>query len=219
MLHRRAYRRGEVVLHQGDPGDTLQFIRRRHGKIVVPSEVGEEAVLIAVRPGDMLGEITLQDGEARSATVVALEDLETATLSRMAFRDLMRRSPATVEVLLAAMAATIRRLTTEVADLMFLDLRGRLTKKLLELAETHGGQLPDGSTEIQVQLTQEELAGMIGSTRPPRQSAAGLLRGRGAHRAAGPLDRDPEAARGPLLDWRCGGLIGIHLAASLRVAP
>ena len=166
MLHRRTYRRGEVVFHQGDSGDTLHIVRHGHAKIVVPSEVGDEAVLTVVQPGDMFGEITLLDGEARSATVVALEDLETATLSRLAFRDLMRRSPATVEVLLAAMAATIRRLTTEVADLMFLDLRGRLAKKLLELAETHGATLPDGSTQIQVQLTQEELAGMIGATRP-----------------------------------------------------
>jgi CRP/FNR family transcriptional regulator/CRP/FNR family cyclic AMP-dependent transcriptional regulator len=166
MLHRRAYRRGEVVFHAGDPGDTLHIVRRGHAKIVVPSEAGEEAVLTVVRSGDLFGEITLLDGEPRSATVVALEDLETATLSRMAFRDLMRRSPATVEILLAEMAATIRRLTTDVVDLMFLDLRGRLAKKLLELAETHGATLPDGSTQIQVHFTQEELAGMIGATRP-----------------------------------------------------
>lgn len=179
MLHRRAYRRGEVVFHAGDPGDTLHIVRRGHAKIVVPSEMGEEAVLTVVRPGDLFGEITLLDGESRSATVVALEDLETATLSRAAFRDLLRRSPATVEVLLAAMACTIRRLTTEVADLMFLDLRGRLAKKLLELAEMHGGQLPDGSTEIQVQLTQEELAGMIGATRPRVNRLLGFFENEG----------------------------------------
>src|SRR5919109_3019777 len=116
LLRRRRYRRGEVVFHQGDPGDTLHIVRRGYLKIVVPSEAGGEGVLAVVGPGALFGEITLLDGAPRSATVIALEDVETATLGRAAFRDLLRRSPDAAEALLAAMAGTIRRLTAEVTD-------------------------------------------------------------------------------------------------------
>jgi CRP/FNR family transcriptional regulator/CRP/FNR family cyclic AMP-dependent transcriptional regulator len=68
---------------------------------------------------------------------------------------------------------------------MFLDLRGRLAKKLLELAETHGAARPDGSTEIQVHLTQEELAGMIGATRPRVNRLLGFFEDEGLIRRQG----------------------------------
>ena len=131
LLRRRRYRRDEVVFHQGDPGETLHLVRSGRLKVVNPGESGEEAVLTIVGPGDLFGELTLLDGGPRSATVVALEEVETATLSRADFLALLRRNPPVVEALLAALARTIRRLTEEVTDLMFLDLRGRLVKKLL----------------------------------------------------------------------------------------
>jgi len=177
-LRRRTYQRGEVVCHLGDPGQTLHLVRQGHLKIVVPTETGEEGVLTVVGPGDLFGEMALLDGGPRSATVVALEPVETATLSRDDFLLLLRRSPAAVEGLLSSLAQAIRRLSDEVTDLMFLDLRGRLVKKLLELAETHG-RASDGAIEIQVPLTQEELAGMIGATRPRVNRLLGFFEDRG----------------------------------------
>ena len=176
-VHR--YRDGEVVFHQGDPGDTLHLVHRGHLKIQIPGENGEEAVLTVVGPGDIFGELTLLDDAPRSATVVALEDVETATLSRDDFRALLRRNPAVAEAVLAALARTIRRLSADVTDLMFLDLRGRLAKKLLELAEAHGARDGD-STEIRLSLTQEELAGMVGATRPRVNKLLGFFEDRGA---------------------------------------
>src|SRR5688572_8670770 len=61
-LRRRTYRRGEVVFHRGDPGDTLHIVRRGRLKIVAPTDSGEEAVLTILGPGDLFGEITLLDG-------------------------------------------------------------------------------------------------------------------------------------------------------------
>jgi CRP/FNR family transcriptional regulator, cyclic AMP receptor protein len=179
LLRRRRYRRQEVVFHQGDAGDTLHLVRRGRLKVLIPAETGEEAVLTIVGPGDLFGELTLLDGGPRSATVVALEDVETVTLSRADFLDLLRREPAVVEALLATLARTIRRLSEDVTDLMSLDLRGRLAKKLLELAEAHGARSGD-SIEIQVSLTQEELAGLIGATRPRVNKLLGFFEDRGA---------------------------------------
>jgi len=179
LLRRRRYRRGEVVFHHGDPGDTLHLVQRGHLKVLIPGESGEEAVLTVVGQGDLFGELTLLDGGPRSATVVALEDVETATLSRVDFMNLLRRNPAVGDALLAMLAQTIRRLTDEVTDLMLLDLRGRLAKKLLDLAVAHGERAGE-YIEIRVSLTQEELASMIGATRPRVNKLLGFFEDRGA---------------------------------------
>lgn len=178
-MRRRTYRRGEAVFHQGDPGELLHVVYEGRLKIVLPDAAGDEAVLAILGPGDLFGDLALLDGGARSATVVALEPVETAILSRAEFVGLLRRSPAVVDGLLATLAGVIRRLSDEVADLTFLDLHGRLAKKLLELAEAHG-QSTDGSIVIQVPLTQEELAAMIGATRPRVNRLLGLYEDRGA---------------------------------------
>ena len=178
-LRRRSYRRGETLYHQGDLGSVVHVIVEGRVQVVIPSESGEEAVLTVLGPGDVHGEMALLDGEPRSATVVALEPVVTAIISRESFLDLLKRSPGAVEGVLAGLARTIRRLSSEVGDLMFLDLQGRLAKKLLELADIHGHEAEDG-IEIQAALTQEDLAGMIGATRPRVNQLLGSFEDRGA---------------------------------------
>jgi CRP/FNR family transcriptional regulator, cyclic AMP receptor protein len=175
----RTYRRGEAVIRWGDPGETLHLVCRGRLKVVLPSERGDEAVLAIVGPGDLFGEMALLDAGPRSATVVALEPVETATLSRADFRAFLHRSPVAIDGLLAALAQTIRQMDEGVGDLMFLDLQGRLAKKLLELAEAHGREADD-AIEIEVALTQDDLAGMIGATRASVNRALGFYEERGA---------------------------------------
>jgi CRP/FNR family transcriptional regulator/CRP/FNR family cyclic AMP-dependent transcriptional regulator len=179
LTRRRRYRRGDVLFHQGDPGHGLHFVIAGHLKVVQLRETGEELILSILGPGDIAGEMALLDGAPRSATVVALEEVETATLGRADFLDLLRRSPETVRGLLAVLAQTIRRLDAEVGDLRFTDLQGRLAKRLLELAGAHGR--PTGkATEIRVALTQEELAGLIGATRQRVNKLLGIYEEQGA---------------------------------------
>jgi CRP/FNR family transcriptional regulator, cyclic AMP receptor protein len=179
LARRRRYRPGDVLFHQGDPGHGLYLVISGHLKVVLLREMGEEMVLSILGPGDVVGEMALLDGAPRSATVVALEAVETATLGRADFLGLLRRSPETVQGLLAILAQTIRRLDAEVGDLRFTDLHGRLAKKLLELAGTHGRPVGN-ATEIQVALTQEELAGLIGATRQRVNKFLGCYEARGA---------------------------------------
>jgi CRP/FNR family transcriptional regulator/CRP/FNR family cyclic AMP-dependent transcriptional regulator len=179
LLRRRAYRRGEVVFHQGDPGDTLHMVLSGRVKVVVAAESGEEVVLFVLGPHELFGEIALLDSGPRTATVVALEPLETAILRREDFLNLLRRSPAALEGVLAALAASLRRTTDEIADFVGLDLHGRLAKKLLGLAEEYGR--PVGETiEIDLSLTQEELAAMVGATRASVNKLLGIYEDRGA---------------------------------------
>jgi len=181
VVRRRSYHRSEVVFHQGDPGDTLHLIRAGRVKIVLPAETGDEVVLAILGPGDCFGEMAVLDGEPRSASVVAMEQVETLALGRQDFRTFFRSSPETAERLVINLARIIRKVNEDVADLAFLDLPGRLAKKLLELADSYGQPMEGGrGIEIAVPLTQEELAGMIGATRPSVNKILGWYEDQGA---------------------------------------
>jgi CRP/FNR family cyclic AMP-dependent transcriptional regulator len=171
-LRSRRFRRGEVLFHEGDPGDALFVVASGAVKVVVPSEDGEEAILATLRRGDFLGELALLDGAPRSASAIALEATEALALPRDQFLALVATEPAIRDALMASLAGELRRLTTHVAELHFLDLTGRLAARLARLAEEHGDRLPDGTIRLDAPLTQSDLAAMIGAT---RQSVNKLL--------------------------------------------
>jgi CRP/FNR family transcriptional regulator/CRP/FNR family cyclic AMP-dependent transcriptional regulator len=195
-LRRRRYPRGAVIFLAGDPNAQLYLIEAGRVRIGLTSPEGKEVVLTVLGPGDLFGDLALLDGQPRSASVVALEPVETAVLRRADFLDLLRRSPSAVDGLLARLAGMIRRLTDEVADLMFVDQQGLLAKKLLELAEAHG-RPDDRQVEIEVPLSQDELAQMIGATRPRVNQLLGIFEAEGAitRRRRRVTIRDPEILR------------------------
>jgi len=171
-LRGRRFRRGEVLFHEGDPGDALFVVASGAVKVVVPSEEGEEAILATLRRGDFLGELALLDGAPRSASAIALEPTEALALPRDQFLALVAREAPIRDALLASLSTELRRLTTHVAELHFLDLTGRLAARLASLARTHGERLADGSIRLDAPLTQSDIAAMIGAT---RQSVNKLL--------------------------------------------
>jgi CRP-like cAMP-binding protein len=170
-LRSRKFRRGEVLFHEGDPGDALFIVASGSVKVVVPSDEGDEAILSTLGRGDSLGELSLLDGAPRSASAIAIEPVEALTLPRAQLKSLLATDAALRDALLAQLAGEIRRLTTHVADLHFLDLTGRLASRLARLAEEHGERRPDGSIRLDAP-TQGDLASMIGAT---RQSVNKLL--------------------------------------------
>jgi len=178
-LRGRRFRRGEVLFHEGDPGDALFIVASGAVKVVVPSEDGDEAILATLRRGDFLGELALLDGAPRSASAVALEPTVALALPRDQFRGLVAAEPAIRDALLAAVARELRRLTTHVAELHFLDLTGRLAARLGRLCEDQGERLPDGSVRLEANLTQSDLAAMIGATRQSVNKLLGEFEERG----------------------------------------
>jgi CRP-like cAMP-binding protein len=175
---RRSYRRGEVLFHQADPGDTLLVLESGRVKVFTYAASGDETVLSILGPGESFGELALIDGEPRSATVQALEPVQTVSVGRAAFLAVIREQPKAAERLLGALATKIRYLSDVVSDLAFLDLEGRLAKRLLELAAEHGRQ--DGiEVVIELPLTQEDLAAMVGATRASVNKLLGWYEDRG----------------------------------------
>lgn len=164
-MRARRYRDGEIIFHQDDPADSLHVVAEGSVKIVLPSaDDAEPAILATLGPGDFFGALALFDAAPRSATAVALGSTQTLILHRDGFLDLIDRDRTLRQALLASLAFEIRSLTAHVHDLHFLDLQGRLARRILREAAA-GRRDQHGSIRIRWPYTQAELAGMIGGSR------------------------------------------------------
>ena len=164
VAQRRHFRQGEVVCQKGDPGDAMYVIVKGQVRVVLPSGDGNEALLGTLDDGDFFGELSLIDGEPRSATIIASLPTDTIVLLREGFQDFLRASPEVAIDMLQALSRRLRQSDEFIADAAFLDVPGRLAKKLLELVDRYGKSAPNG-TLIGLRFTQRDLAAMIGATR------------------------------------------------------
>lgn len=155
----RHFARDEVVFHRDDPATHLYLILEGNAKVTFPDEGGREAIARFMRAGEIFGELALFDDSPRSATLTAVSDLSTLTLSRDDFLHILERSPRATRETLGLLARTIRRLSGRLEDLVFLDVPSRVAKCLLDLSETVGGDTRE------IALTQDDLAAFVGATR------------------------------------------------------
>lgn len=169
----RSFRAGEIIFHRNDPGDAFYVILRGVVKIFLSSEEGQEVVLIILKEGEFMGELSLIDGEPRSASALALEATDTLTIDRDSLLDFIGEHPRAGLSIFAVMASRFRRADGVIADCAFLDLPTRLNKILVELVQQFG-QRRGGAIEIDLRLSQRDLASMVAST---RESVNRLLMG------------------------------------------
>lgn len=173
------YRKGQVLFHQDDPGDSLIILKRGAVAVFRTSPTNERAMLSVVRPPDVLGEVSLLDGSPRSASAEAIEDCTALALSRAAFLDLVHTHPVILDAVMRALGGLIRRLTEQNADHVFLDLPGRVAKALVRLAgEGHAPM-------VTIELNQSQLAEMAGGSRQSVNQAIGSFASRGWLRTEG----------------------------------
>jgi CRP-like cAMP-binding protein len=164
VTRRRPFRTGEVIFHRDDPGQMLYVIKEGKVKISLTSLDGQEISLVVLGKGEYFGEFSLFDGLPRSADAVALEKTECYTLQRSDFDKAILKNPKIALKMMESLTRRLRSTDQMVEDLTFLDVYGRVAKKLLELAETHGTPVEDG-TRIEIRLTQQELASMVAASR------------------------------------------------------
>lgn len=164
LAKRRAFRNGEVIFHREDPGQVLYVIKEGKVKICLISPDGQEISLVVFGKGECFGEFAILDGLPRSADAVALEKVECYTLQRSDFHNAIMKNPKIAIQIIEVLTRRLRSTDQMVEDLIFLDVYGRVAKKLLELADTHGTKVGDG-TRIDVRLTQQEIASMVGASR------------------------------------------------------
>jgi CRP/FNR family transcriptional regulator, cyclic AMP receptor protein len=166
---RRRFARGEVVFHDGDPGDTLHLIVKGHFAIRITTPLGDVATLRVLGPGEHFGELAVLSPGPRRGSVVSLEGGESLGLHRDDFNRLKATTPRIDEVLTEALVAEVRRLASALVDALYVPAERRVWRRLYELVGLYGGDAP-----VVIPVTQDDLAQLAGTTRP---TANRVLRG------------------------------------------
>lgn len=175
----REYADGAVVVTQEEPGDALYVLVRGKVKVVLYGESGREIILsIFKSPGDFFGEMSLLDGEPRSASVIADAASRLLVLSRRDFHAHLERHPRTALRVLTELSRRLRRADAVIGNLALLDVYGRLAGKLRELAAAEGEETEEGIV-VRQRPTQAEIAATIGTSRETVSRALSDLARRG----------------------------------------
>lgn len=181
VARRRSYGRGEVVFHEGDPADALHLVTRGHLLVQVTTAEGSRTTLNVLGPGAHVGELALSRttaAEPRSATVLALEGAETLSLGATAFHEVCERFPAVTQVLVDLLAHRVRELSERLTESTSVGLDRRVYRCLLRL----GDLFAPGPGRVVVPMTQEQLADLVGGTRPSVNQVLQRLQTQGAIR-------------------------------------
>ena len=172
------YTRGEAVFTEGEQGDTLFIVLSGKIKIGRRAADGRENMLSVMGPSDMFGELSLFDPGPRTATATVVTDARLASLAHASLRPWIKDRPEISEQLLRVLARRLRRTNDALADLIFTDVPGRVAKALLELASRFG--TPEGEgVRVHHDLTQEELAQLVGASRETVNKALADFASRG----------------------------------------
>jgi len=150
-------RRGDPVFVEGDAADRMFVVRLGRVAISKRSPDGKESIVALMEEGDLFGEMSLFDGEHRSAGARALEPTELVVVPFAPLSQVFDDRPALLRPLVTLLCRRVRATDAALADSLFLDVTGRTAKRLLELAA--------GQDEFALPITQEELAGMVGASR------------------------------------------------------
>jgi CRP-like cAMP-binding protein len=201
-LVRRARRRriakSQPILRAGAAGDEVVIVLSGRVRLVAYGAEQREVVIAIRGPGELLGEMATLGGQRRTASAVALDDVEAGFLHGDEFRTFLRDRPDAALVLIRMLVRRLGEASRDLVDLATQDSVGRVAKRLLDLAEDHGVPA-DRGTRIELSLTQDELARWTGATRETVSRALRLMRQLGwvatDHRTITVLDEEALRTR------------------------
>jgi CRP-like cAMP-binding protein len=170
--------KGDTLFKEGDDGDRLYVVVEGKLKLGTSSGDGRENLLSILGPGDMFGELSLFDPGPRTATATAVTDTRLLALANDQVIGWVTRHPQVSLQLLGRLAQRLRRTNEVLADLVFADVPGRVAKALIDLGTRFGIQKDDG-LHVNHDLTQEELAQLVGASRETVNKALADFAGRG----------------------------------------
>ena len=159
-----SFPRAHVIFAEGELGDRLYIILSGKVKIGRRSPDGRENLLAVFGPSDMFGELSIFDPGPRTSTATTVTEVHAVTMDRTALREWITKRPEIAEQLLRVIARRLRRTNNMLADLIFTDVPGRVAKALLQLAHDFGSQ-EGGTLRVTHDLTQEEIAQLVGASR------------------------------------------------------
>lgn len=161
---RKKYKKGNIVVLEKEMGAALFVIISGKVKIVRTDEEGREVILSIFGPGEFFGEMSLLDGLARSASVVALAKAELFMIHRRDFLKLLHEHPQVAISLLGELTTRLRKADTQIKSLSLKDASGRVANVILMLADDIG-VFRKGKVEIDELPLQQDMANMAGTSR------------------------------------------------------
>ncbi len=170
--------RGEVLFREGEQGDRVYVLTSGKIKLGRSSVDGRENLVAIIGPGEMFGELSLFDPGPRSATASAVAQSDLLSLAHDALHEFLNDRPRVAQSMLGALAQRLRRTNDSLADLVFTDVPGRVAKALLDLSNRFG-QPVDKGVRVAHDLTQEELAQLVGASRETVNKALADFASRG----------------------------------------
>lgn len=174
---RTRFDRGTMIFFEGDPADALYLIESGHAAASVTTLNGDTAMIRVLGPGHHFGELGIVSPAPRNATLSALDELTVRILRRDAFQALRIRHPDVDSLLVEALTAETRRLTTLLSQAYYLPVSTRVALRLVELARLYAAAGEHGP--ITLPFTQEDLAQLVGTARPTANKALQALQGDG----------------------------------------
>lgn len=154
-------KRGATIFSKGDPGNSLYAVISGTVKISISSPEGRNAILNLIGPGETFGEMSVLDGQTRSADAIANTNCEIYVIDRRDFLPFMRGQPALSMKFIELLCARLRWTSDQVEQVILQDLPGRLASALLGLTEKRKRE-PTSQT---IAITQQEISEMVGMTR------------------------------------------------------
>ena len=170
--------KGSILFKEGDDGEHLYVIVEGKLKLGTSSGDGRENLLSILGPGEMFGELSLFDPGPRTSTATAVTDAKLLSLSHEKVIPWLKQNPEVSLQLLTRLSQRLRRTNEAVGDLVFSDVPGRVAKALIDLGDRFGKTTPEGLL-VNHDLTQEELAQLVGASRETVNKALADFAGRG----------------------------------------
>jgi CRP/FNR family transcriptional regulator, cyclic AMP receptor protein len=171
----RQHGRGAVLMYEREPGDHVMILQSGRAKITRVEAGGHETLLSIRDPGDILGELAFIDGASRLASVTAMEPVRALVITSAVFRRHLETAPRVAVALLEVITRRLRDTTIKRAQFLGSDTIGRLSARIVELADRYGVSEDEG-IEIELALSQDELASWTAASRAGVAKALQTLR-------------------------------------------
>ncbi|MCF3639138.1 Crp/Fnr family transcriptional regulator [Rhizobium sp. TRM95111] len=195
----RKWTAGTVIFQRGDEGTYLIVVVSGRIKLSLITPQGKELSLRQLEAGSIFGEMAILDGAPRSADATAVTATEGYVIGKRDFLDLLGRNPSASQAIIHYLCTKLRETTEQLETIALYDLDSRVARFFLAtLRQIHGDELPD-SANLQIALSQTEIASIVGASRPKINRSILALEEAGAIR-------------------RNGGIINCHIGRLLSVA-
>ncbi|ACR13158.1 Crp/Fnr family transcriptional regulator [Teredinibacter turnerae] len=154
----RSYPKNTILVTEGDESNHLYIIKKGKVSVFLTGDDGRQVILNFMTEGEYFGELSLLDGEPRSASVMTVSPCEFIAISRASFQDLLKNNQEFSQFMICELTKRIRALTESVRDLALLDVYGRVIHTLEKLAD-------ENNRIDNPKVTHQDIANMVGSSR------------------------------------------------------